>query len=291
MILWRQNTAVFISYSHSDETIVEKIAAYLVKENIHIWIDRWQLNFGDSLIAKVQEAMTEASVLLIMLSKTAVESEWCKKELSVGLIRELEEKRVVVIPILLETCDIPLFLRDKYYADFRYDFDSAIRKLQDSLLRNVDVTLNKVQTDKYFIDFAIDNGLKEDQFYLNIDSISFSKESEYSILCTIDVTGNDKITSLYKRAADKRAEHIIVDELLKSMLSLDKDNQLRTFIPDNKPQWINLGLRDPRLGYEFRIRVYLRRMGINTGFNVLFDFGSIIRIINERREEILKSKA
>jgi len=72
--------SVFISYSHEDSKIVEKIAKYLVKENLHVWIDKWQLNFGDSLIQKVQDAISEASVLLIMLSKKSVESEWCKKE-------------------------------------------------------------------------------------------------------------------------------------------------------------------------------------------------------------------
>ena len=50
--------SVFISYSHSDSVIVEKIASYLVSKNIHIWIDKWQLNHGDSLITKIQDAIT-----------------------------------------------------------------------------------------------------------------------------------------------------------------------------------------------------------------------------------------
>ena len=67
--------AVFISYSHDDSDIVEKIAAYLVKENIHVWIDKWEINYGDSLIQKIQTAVTEASVLLIMLSIKSLQSE------------------------------------------------------------------------------------------------------------------------------------------------------------------------------------------------------------------------
>lgn len=189
--------SVFISYSHEDYEIVERIASYLVKENLHVWIDKWELNFGDSLIQKVQDAISEASVLLIMLSKKSVESEWCKKELTAGLLRELEEKRVVTIPILLEDCSIPLFLRDKLYADFRTDFDTSIRLLQDNLLKNTDINLNRVKVDKYLIDWAIDSGEKSGSFVLNIDSVSFSDEYEYSILCTLDVTGNKKASDLY----------------------------------------------------------------------------------------------
>ena len=40
--------------------------------------------------------------------------------------------------------------------------------------------------------------------------------------------------------------------------------------------------------YEFKVHVYIRRLGINNGFDLLFDFGSIIRMVNEKREEILK---
>ena len=71
-----------------------------MKHKANIWIDQWELHVGDSLIEKVQEAIRGASGLLVILSKASVESEWCKKELSSGLIRELEEKRVVVLPVL-----------------------------------------------------------------------------------------------------------------------------------------------------------------------------------------------
>ena len=280
--------AVFISYSHQDEKIVEKIAAYLVKKNIHIWIDKWELNFGDSLIQKIQTAITEASVLLIMLTKSSVASEWCKKEISVGLLRELEEKRVVVIPILLETCDIPLLLRDKYYADFRMDFHTSIRKLQDSLLKYTDITLNKVQTEKYIIDWAIDNGLRDNQFFLNIDSVSFSKDSEHSVLCTLYVTGNDVITQLYIKAQKTGAEHILIDELIISLLEIDKQNDFRILLENNIPKHYNSGMRDSRLNYEFKVHIYIRRLGENNGFDLLFDFGSIIRMVYEKREEIKK---
>ena len=115
---------VFISYSHQDKNFVEKFASQLVANKAKVWLDTWELNVGDSLITRVQEAISGASALLVILSKTSVASEWCKKELSSGLIRELEEKRVVVLPVLIEDCEIPMFLRDKLYADFRDNFDN-----------------------------------------------------------------------------------------------------------------------------------------------------------------------
>ena len=89
---------LFISYSHADKSFVDQLAAHLVLHHVHVWLDRWELHVGDSLISKVQEAITGASGLLVILSKASVKSEWCRKELNSGLIRELDEKRVVVLP-------------------------------------------------------------------------------------------------------------------------------------------------------------------------------------------------
>ncbi len=124
---------IFISYSRSDAAFVNNLAAHLVKHNAHVWIDSWELKVGDSIIERVQIAIQDSSALLIVLSKASVESEWCKKELNAGLMRELDEKRVVVLPVLAEECVIPPFLREKKYGDFRTDFDAGLKELVEAL--------------------------------------------------------------------------------------------------------------------------------------------------------------
>jgi len=126
---------IFISYSHKNKDFVDQLAMQLVARNVNIWLDRWELNIGDSLIDKVQEAVDGASALLVILSKASTESEWCKKELSSGFLRELEEKRVVVMPVLLEDCDIPIFARGKLYADFRSNFDDGLHTIVEGIAK------------------------------------------------------------------------------------------------------------------------------------------------------------
>ena len=106
---------VFISHSHQDKDFVDKLAGQLVMHIAYVWLDRWETKVGDSLLGKVQAGIKSASALLIILSKASVASEWCKKELHAGLMRELQEKRVVVLPLLLADCDIPVFLKEKKY--------------------------------------------------------------------------------------------------------------------------------------------------------------------------------
>ena len=149
---------IFISYSHSDKTFVGKLAAALVKNNAHVWVDEWELNVGDSILNKVQEAIQESSTLLVVLSMASVQSEWCKKELSAGLMRELDEKRVVVLPVLLEDCDIPMFLREKMYADFRHNFEDGLNAILDAVARITNASQGRIIKEKVVNDWATDWG-------------------------------------------------------------------------------------------------------------------------------------
>ena len=75
------------------------------------------MSIGDSLIDKIQSAITGSSAVLVILSRYSVASEWCKKELNSALVRELAERKVLLLPCVVDDCDIPLFLREKLYAD------------------------------------------------------------------------------------------------------------------------------------------------------------------------------
>src|SRR5712691_6770427 len=135
---------VFISYSHQDERFATRLAAQLVKHKARVWIDQWELHVGDSLLERIQAAMQGASALIVILSKAAVDSEWCKKELSSGLLRELEERKVVVLPVLMEDCQIPLFVRGKRYADFRHDFDRGLQDILEAVAAVTSDSLGRV---------------------------------------------------------------------------------------------------------------------------------------------------
>jgi hypothetical protein len=126
---------IFISYSHQERDFVDTLSYHLVKAKAHVWVARWELRVGDSLLNRIESAIQSASALLVILSEASTKSEWCRKELTAGLVRELEERRVVVLPVLLEECTVPLFLRDKLYADFRTDFDAGLRAVLESVAR------------------------------------------------------------------------------------------------------------------------------------------------------------
>lgn len=110
---------VFISHSHTNKSFARKLAADLRKAGHIVWIDEGEINIGDSLIEKIREGIDKVDYVAAILSSASIESEWVKKELDIASNREIEEKRVVVLPLLIEDVDLPGFLKGKFFGDCR----------------------------------------------------------------------------------------------------------------------------------------------------------------------------
>jgi len=112
---------VFISHNHQDKTFVRRLGADLAAHGVRPWIDEAEINIGDSLISKIAAAIDEMNYFAVVLSTRSVASAWVQQELEQALTSQLAERKVRVLPLLLEPCDIPPFLRGKKYADFTAD--------------------------------------------------------------------------------------------------------------------------------------------------------------------------
>lgn len=110
--------SIFISHSWNDKPFVRKLAKRLDQEGVKVWIDEAQINIGDSLIQKISEGIEYADYVAAVISAKSVKSEWVRKELHLAMTKEIKGKKIVVLPLLVEHCDLPDFLKDKLYADF-----------------------------------------------------------------------------------------------------------------------------------------------------------------------------
>lgn len=125
----RTTPGVFISYSSKDSEFVERLANDLSKSVKRVWWDRWEIKVGDSITSKINEGIDRNDYLILVLSPNSVESSWVQKELNAGLMRELQTRNVVVLPILIGDCDIPPLIADKRYADFRASYEQGLAEL------------------------------------------------------------------------------------------------------------------------------------------------------------------
>ncbi len=280
---------VFISYSHQDSDFATELAAQLVKHRAKVWIDQWELHVGDSLIDRVQNALQGASALIVILSKASINSEWCKKELSSGLLRELEEKRVVVLPALIEDCEIPLFLRGKMYADFRTDFDKGLRDTLEAISRVTSEGLGRYESPEWTIDWSVDHGYLDDVFSMQITVVEQAEDQPYSVLTEITITANQEATARYRRFEEEGIDWIERETIIHELATLSREIDLRLLIENESPKSKEIGLRDQKTESGFDIIIKARRLGEDTGRDILLDLAGQLEAITEGQRQNLRA--
>jgi len=57
---------VFISHSHQDKDFVDKLATHLIKANAHVWVDRWEIKVGESILNRVQNVIDGETALRML---------------------------------------------------------------------------------------------------------------------------------------------------------------------------------------------------------------------------------
>ena len=147
---------IFISHSPKEKEFADDLVIQLARHNVNIWIDLWQLADCDSLSKQIQEEVHGTSALLVILSKNSTASDWCKNDLSPEMLRKLDENNVVLIPVLVEDCDIPEFAKGKLFADFRSNYDDGLC----TIIEGIDKVTNPMQARviqlNYVQDWAIE---------------------------------------------------------------------------------------------------------------------------------------
>lgn len=272
---------IFISYSHADKDFVDKLAANLIKHDAHVWVDRWELNVGDSILNRVQEAIQASSALLIVLSKASVASEWCKKELSAGLMRELDEKRVIVLPVLVEDCEIPLFLREKLHADFRADFEWGLKNLVEAVARVSKIDQGRLKTGKSQIDWSETWGQIDESFQIDYTLSESSPDVQFTLLTEISISCDAGATKRYERFKEMGLDWFGRAAITETFCDFAAKNKIEIILTDQHPQIRRVGIRDPKRNLTYKVQIRCRRMGEDNGKDQLVHISNYIAMIRD----------
>jgi hypothetical protein len=130
---------IFISYSSKDREAAERLVSALLLNAVQVWYDQRDIDVGDHIYDKIHQGLLEVDFLGVILTSRSLESTWVKEELSLAKQRELEERNVIVLPLLFEQVTLPLHLRSRKFANFT-DFDTGFRELMRAMNRQTSVS-------------------------------------------------------------------------------------------------------------------------------------------------------
>src|SRR5262245_38473753 len=103
--------SVFLSHSHADKPFARRLTKDLRAAGHVVWIVERGIEVDDSLIEKIRAGIDHVDYVLALISKTSIQSEWARRELDVASNKEIESKKVIVMPALLHDVEPPGFLK------------------------------------------------------------------------------------------------------------------------------------------------------------------------------------
>lgn len=128
-VIHHKYEGIFLSHTSDDKPFVRRLKNDLERHGVtKVWLDEAEIQIGDSLIKKIEEGLKMTKYIGIVLSPRSIKSRWVEKELDLAMNREIGSGEVVVLPLVMEECDLPTFLEGKLYADFY-----SPEKYEDSL--------------------------------------------------------------------------------------------------------------------------------------------------------------
>ncbi len=119
---------IFVSHRGVDTSAAEQLAQVLEAHGHAVWLDVREIDIGDSIIAKINDGLAGATVLILCLSDVGLSS-WMDAEWMSTFARQLDGKGVRLLPARLTGGQLPAILADLKYADLACDWDAGVTSI------------------------------------------------------------------------------------------------------------------------------------------------------------------
>ena len=108
---------VFLSHSSADKALARRLARDLQSAHVDIWLDQWQIGVGEYFEQRIAQGLADTDFVIVLLTRQAVASEWVNREWRELVEREAGTRRIAVLPVRAEPCELPDFLAQRSHAD------------------------------------------------------------------------------------------------------------------------------------------------------------------------------
>lgn len=99
-----QFNSCFISFSYSDKVFATKLHSYLRNAGVRVWFSPKNMHGGKKLLDQIDHAIRSHDLLLLILSKASMRSNWVVSEIRRALEAEAATKHRRIFPIRI--CDM-----------------------------------------------------------------------------------------------------------------------------------------------------------------------------------------
>ncbi|MBL8013746.1 MAG: toll/interleukin-1 receptor domain-containing protein [Candidatus Omnitrophica bacterium] len=286
-------SSIFLSHNSKDKVFVRKLKERLKNDGVRVWFDEDEMLVGDSLIKKISEGIESMDYLGVVISSSSNNSSWVQKELAIAMRDEINGRRVKVLPILMEECDIPVFLKDKIYANFTEDFENGYKELTRVLFK----TKNNIRNSQNLCQAKTSRGkackkkVAEGSLYCYLPSHQEGYSKEKLEISNKKVSLKSKLTTLVKDPIFLTVISLLFAYVFFIFGPSQRDiNEIKQKL-DNISQ-TNKVTFDEEYPYGFKLLAISKNRVISTNNDIIQGFfvdlnNSKVKLVNENSIEIV----
>jgi hypothetical protein len=214
------NPKVFVSHASEDtDRFVLPLATRLRERGIDAWVDKWEINPGDSLVDKLfEEGLKQAEAVIIVLSRFSVTKPWVREELNASIVKRIQ-KQCKIIPVVIDDCEVPECLKATVWqrvsdiASYDAEFDKIVSAVYGHYEKpplgapptyvgtKIDLVPGLTKTDSLVLKLACEKAIELDSFILEPGCIAEDAKqldiSEEQLLESLEVLGDAHVTCDY----------------------------------------------------------------------------------------------
>jgi hypothetical protein len=123
---------VFLSHASEDKKQVRTLCKRLKADGFDPWLDEEHLLPGQDWNLEIEKAMRASDAILLCFSEVSVAKEgYIQREYKRAMtyLEEKPEGIIYAIPVRLDDCEIPQFIRDKQWVDYPAGYDRLVMSL------------------------------------------------------------------------------------------------------------------------------------------------------------------
>lgn len=124
---------VFISYSYNDKEIAHRISDAFQREQIEVYIDYKDLDSGENVFNQIRYMYESSETVIILLSKSLFSSKYFEYEFPQHFFEEARKRKINIIPVLIEKCQIPSDFLEFEIINLTNDFTKGLEKVIQKL--------------------------------------------------------------------------------------------------------------------------------------------------------------
>lgn len=121
---------LFVSYTRVDRPFVAKLVAMLEAAGYSVWWD-FAIKPGENFNPVIRRALEAAKCVVVVWSKTSVNSDWVHDEASVG------RRKRILVPLRIQSVEVPLGFGQVHDVDFTHWKGSADEQPARELLAGI----------------------------------------------------------------------------------------------------------------------------------------------------------